>query len=43
MSLANTFIRFPLAAAMLAAMGTSSGGTGRSVVGECVLFAFASF
>jgi len=30
MSLANTFIRFPLAAAMLAAMGTSSGGATRS-------------
>lgn len=35
MSLANTFIRFPLAAAMLAAMGTSSGGTGRASAGEC--------
>ncbi len=30
MSLADTFIRFPIAAAMLAAMGTASGGTSRS-------------
>lgn len=35
MSLADTFIRFPLAAAMLAAMGTASAGTGRVGAGEC--------
>jgi hypothetical protein len=35
MSLTNTFIRFPLAAAMLAAMGTSTGGTGRVGAARC--------
>ncbi|MDP1661533.1 MAG: hypothetical protein Q8L55_06415 [Phycisphaerales bacterium] len=35
MSRANTFIRFPLAAAMLAAMGTSTGGTPDARAGGC--------
>jgi hypothetical protein len=35
MSLADTFIRFPLAAAMLTAMGTASAGTGKPGIHEC--------
>jgi hypothetical protein len=42
MSLADSFIRFPLAAAMLAAMGTASVETGRrACTGECGMVARA--
>ncbi|MFT3685514.1 MAG: hypothetical protein QM783_11390 [Phycisphaerales bacterium] len=42
MSLADSFIRFPLAAAMLAAMGTASAETGRKAcTGECGMVARA--